>query len=139
MSRSDTPRQYKTLEKSNDYDHERAEEYAEAVMELKSLNSRREYLQELLGDHEELKEYMWTTKEGVTLPLHKIENDHLKNIMGYIIEQNRKIPAQVKAEARSRNIEVPDDSNVGVYTLGPIAKAMANNRLGSIFDYEEDR
>lgn len=110
-------KQYKSLEKSNDYDHDKADEYAEAVMELKSLQSRREYLQELIDDHSDLKDYMWTTAEGVTLPFHKIEDDHLKNIMTHLIDKNRRIPAQIKAEARSRNLEVPDDSMIQANTI----------------------
>lgn len=131
-------KQYKSLEKSNDYDHDRAEEYAEAVMELKSLRSRIDYLDELLDDHSELKEYMWTTKEGVTLPLHKIEDDHLKNIMTYLIDSNKRIPAQIKAEARSRDIEVPDDSQIEVYSIqnkvlgGGISNAIYKNNLSHL-------
>lgn len=125
-------KQYKSLEKSNDYDHDKAGEYAEAVMELKQLNNRREYLQELLEDHSDLKEYMWTTAQGVTMPLHTIEDDHLKNIMTHLIEGNRRIPAQVKAEARSRELEVPDDSMIQHTTL---QNALKGGLLGGSTGY----
>lgn len=133
-------KQYKSLEKSNDYDHDKAEDYAEAVMELKSLNSRREYLQELLSDHSDLKEYMWTTKEGITLPLHKIEDEHLKNIMSYLIDSNKRIPAQIKSEARSRDIEVPDDSQVQVKQLTALQSGLLDGigrQYQAIYDMED--
>ena len=63
-------KQYKTLEKSNDYDHDKAEEYAEAVMELRALNDRCAYLHELIEAHEELQDSIWTTvvQRGVPRP-----------------------------------------------------------------------
>lgn len=128
-------KQYKALEKSNDYDHVKAEEYAEAVMELRSLQNRREYLEQLIEDHDELREYMWTTAEGVTKPLHLIDDDHLENIMKHLIENRRRIPDQIKAEARSRNLEVPDDNFVsatgGVLTYKQAATQI-NKLLGDI-------
>lgn len=98
---------YKKLNKYENYDKEAAEELAEAVIELGTLKSRARYLEQLIADNKELMPFLWTTAEGLTLPLHKIEDDHLGNILLHLNRGMRDIPKSIVAEANRRGITVP--------------------------------
>lgn len=104
--------EYKKLQKTNEYDEAAVEELAELLMEKRKLDTRLMYLEELLDENLELKEFIWTTREGVSLPLHKIEDDHLNNILGYIAGMGRQIPNAIKAEARKRGLTLPDTADI---------------------------
>lgn len=99
---------YSGLIKKNEYDHEKAELFAEACTELIEIEKRAKYLKQLITENQNLQPFTWTTLQGECKPLHKIEDDHLRNILGHIIKRGGNIPAEIKAEAVSRNIEVPD-------------------------------
>lgn len=101
---------YKKLEAVNEYDKEKLEELVEAMNELRQLESRANYLKELIEQHSELHEFVWGTADGKLLAFHTIEDDHLKNIMTHCVNSGRRIPKGIKAEARERGFEVPDDS-----------------------------
>lgn len=108
---------YKKLNKYENYDKEAAEELAEAVMELNKINSRARYLEQLINDNKELKPFLWTTAEGVTLPLHKIEDDHLSNILSHLTNSLRDIPKSIIAEANRRGISIPADRKQSVLDM----------------------
>jgi hypothetical protein len=101
---------YKKLDKSENYDHETVEELAEAMTELKQLNKRMEFLQELINENKELHQFIWGTAEGELLPHHKIEDDHLKNILLHQVRFGRPISKALRNEARRRSIEIPDNT-----------------------------
>lgn len=99
---------YSGLAPSNDYDHDKAELLAEAVTEKLILEKRLAYLNELVEENQELTPFLWTTLQGECKPLHKITDSHLKNIMTHLLKGGRSISKTIQAEARSRNIQIPD-------------------------------
>ncbi len=101
---------YKGLTKPNEYDQTKAELLGEAVTEKLMLEKRVAYLNDLIEENKELTPYLWTTLDGTCKPLHKLETSHLKNIMGHILNRGGKISKEIKAEAISRNISIPDET-----------------------------
>ncbi len=106
---------YKGLHKTNEYDKKKAELLAEAVTEKITLEKRLDYLNDLIAENSELKSFLWTTLTGECKPLHKIDDSHLKNIMGHLISRGAKIAPEIKAEAVSRGIPVPSDTDAVLY------------------------
>ena len=102
-------KKYEKLQKTFDYDKEKAEVYAEAATELIEIRKREKYLTELLEENSDLSPFMWTTLDGETKALHKIDDSHLKNILKHIVNRGGAISPQIKAEALSRGFEVPED------------------------------
>ena len=102
-------KKYEKLQKTFDYDKEKAEVYAEAATELIEIRKREKYLTELLEKNSDLSPFMWTTLDGETKALHKIDDSHLKNILKHIVNRGGAISPQIKAEALSRGFEVPED------------------------------
>lgn len=98
---------YSGLNKTNEYDRKKAELLAEAMTERNTLVKRVAFLEDLLIENSDLKPFLWTTLEGVVKPLHKIDDDHLKNIMTHILNRGGTINAQIKAEAKSRGFTIP--------------------------------
>lgn len=103
-------KKYEKLNKTFDYDREKAEVYAEAATELIEIKKREKYLETLLKENSDLSPFIWTTLAGEAKALHKLETDHLKNILKHIINRGGAISPQIKAEAMSRGIEVPEDA-----------------------------
>lgn len=103
-------KKYEKLNKTFDYDREKAEVYAEAATELIEIRKREKYLKTLLEENSDLSPFMWTTLQGETKALHKLETSHLKNILKHIIDRGGAISPQIKAEAISRGLEVPEDA-----------------------------
>lgn len=103
-------KKYEKLQKTFDYDKEKAEVYAEAATELIEIRKREKYLTELLEENSALSPFMWTTLDGETKALHKIDDSHLKNMLKHIVSRGGAISPQIKAEAMSRGIEVPEDA-----------------------------
>jgi hypothetical protein len=98
----ETPQdKYHKLKLKNDYDQEAAEQLADAMNEVRRL-------QALIDDNEELRPYVWTTADGRSAALHKLEDDHLKNIMTWIVNVNGvAVPRAIKAEALKRGFPIP--------------------------------
>lgn len=103
---------YSKLFKKNDYDKGNAELLAEAMTERIELQKRIAYLEDLAKENSELTPYLWTTLEGKVIALHKLENDHLRNILKHLVQRGAPISPALKAEARSRSIEVPKDGEM---------------------------
>lgn len=78
---------YNLLDKANTEDIEVVREYAKARTELKALEMRIEYLEELVDENDELRKAVWTTREGRCIPIKDLEDDHLKNIVVHLREQ----------------------------------------------------
>ena len=93
---------YKELQKSFDYDKKKATVLAEALTELDEVAKRKKFLEELVQQHMDLAPFMWRTMEGKVIALHDIDDDHLKNILSYIVNKGRSVKEEIKAEARSR-------------------------------------
>lgn len=120
-------KKYEKLNKFESYDKEAAEELAEVLMEMQTLNSRLEYLKELVDENKELHAFIWGVADGKMIPMHKIEDEHLKNIMTHLLNTGRKISKPIQAEARKRGFEVP--------TKGTIAFALGS---GDAFGHNDD-
>lgn len=99
---------YKGLNKTNEYDKDKAELLSEAITEKLALEKRVKYLDTLIEENKDLTPFLWTTLKGECKPLHKITDSHLANILNHILGRNGMISPQIRAEAISRNIEVPD-------------------------------
>lgn len=109
--------QYKKLEQAASYDHDLVEELAAAMTEIIQLEGRKAYLQDLVNDHKDLHQFIWGTAEGELLPHHKIEDDHLKNIMLYCLQRHRPIPKNLRSEALRRGFEIPTKTSKGALVL----------------------
>lgn len=99
---------FSKLHRTFEYDKEKVELMAEAANEAAKLTKRLEYLQSVAKENEDLTPFLWRTAEGEVLALHKIEDDHLKNIITHITRNGGKVKPEIIAEARSRGIN-PDE------------------------------
>lgn len=97
---------YNKLEEKFEYDKEMATELAEAMTELVEVERRAAYLREVVKRHGKLKKFMWGSEDGRITAIHDLEDSHLQNILTYLPRHDREIPPQIKAEARSRGLQV---------------------------------
>lgn len=100
-------KKYSKLLGKIDYDHGAVEQLAEALNEITQLETRAAQLKQIVNENEELHQFVWRTQEGVTIPIHKIEDDHLNNIMLYLLHNGRAIPRAIRGEAVSRGLVIP--------------------------------
>lgn len=103
-------KEYTKLNKFENYDKEAAEELAEAMNEARAIAIRLDQLQDIFKENTELHKFVWTTADGVSTAIHKLDDEHFTNILNYIVGANRKISKSLKAEARRRNVELPTNS-----------------------------
>ena len=125
-------KKYSELEKTYDYDKKKATVLAEAVSELVEVKRREEELTRLIKLNGSLKKFLWGTADGKVIAFHDIEDDHLKNILTYLPAHDREIPEALKAEARSRGLELPPE--------GAQFKLVAGKRFANVevFEVDED-
>jgi hypothetical protein len=103
----DLPKEYKLLNKVNEYDHDVVDELAEAMNEISMLQGRINTLQMLIDEHKKYHKFIWKTAEGICMPFHKIGTDHLSNILLHISGNGRTISKELRAEALSRGLSIP--------------------------------
>ncbi len=125
-------KRYTKLETAPQYDQEAAEELAEVVNEIRVLDNRLSDLKELVDENSELRKYLWTTADGVTIAFHKLEDSHLKNILQHQVNYDRQITKELKAEARKRGFEIPTQR--GVIIDGPYEKKRKELVEGDVLD-----
>jgi hypothetical protein len=101
------PSKYAKLLGKVDYDHEAAEQLAEALNEIAELERHTAQLQQIVNENEELHQFVWRTGNGEAMALHKIEDDHLSNIMLHLLRTGRPIPRAIRGEAISRELVIP--------------------------------
>lgn len=99
---------YSGLHKTFEYDKPKAELLAEAANEADQLQKRLKYLQDVAAENKDLQKFLWKTAEGEVIAIHKLEDSHLKNIIGHITSNAGTVSPQLLAEARSRGIN-PDE------------------------------
>lgn len=102
------PKEYKKLNKYEEYDKEAAEELAEALTEIHTLGKRVAQLRELVNENPELHTFVWTTSDGKSFAIHAIEEEHFKNILQHLVNNGRSIGKSLRAEARRRKLEIPE-------------------------------
>lgn len=102
-------KKYESLLPKNEYDHAKAETLADAMTELVTINKRKKHLESLLVANKELKPYLWVDMTGRVQAFHTIDDAHLKNILSFLAVKGRPISKEIRAEAASRGIEVPDN------------------------------
>lgn len=107
-------KKYDGLNKTYDYNKEKATLLAEAMTERNALQKRIKYLEELAKDNQDLTAFLWTTLAGECKALHDIDDDHLKNILAHIVNHGGTISPQIKAEATSRGFEIPESNTTEV-------------------------
>lgn len=100
-------KKYSKLLGKVDYDHEAVEQLAEALNEITQLKARAAQLEQIVKENGELHQFVWRTQENVTIPIHKIEDDHLSNIMLYLLRSGRAIPRAIRGEAIGRGLTIP--------------------------------
>ena len=110
---------YTKLEEKFEYDKELATELAEAMTELVEVQRRALYLQEVVKRHSKLKKFMWGSEDGRITAIHDLEDSHLANILTYLPKHDREVSPQLKAEARSRGMQV--DGGNGLAPIRAIA------------------
>lgn len=102
-------KKYESLVPKNEYDREKAETLAEAMTELVQIKKRKKYLEDLLTENRELKPFLWTSMDGRVQALHAIDEAHFRNVINFLVIKGRSISKEIRAEAASRGIEVPED------------------------------
>ena len=102
-------KEYKKLNKVANYDKEAAEELADALNELATLEARAKYLRDLVNENPELHHFVWRTGANQSIALHKIEDSHLVNIMTHLLATDRTISREIRAEAMSRSLTIPTE------------------------------
>lgn len=107
MSDTDETKKYKKLLGKVDYDHEAADQLAEALDEITELERRATQLRQIVSENEELHQFVWRTGSNKSIPLHNIEDDHLENIMMHLLRTNQPISRAIRGEAISRNLTIP--------------------------------
>lgn len=100
-------KKYSKLLGKVDYDHEAAEQLAEALNEIEEHERVANQLKQIVNENEELHQFVWRTADGKAIPLHKLENDHLENIMLHMLRWGKPIPRAIRGEAISRSLTIP--------------------------------
>lgn len=90
-----------------DYDHEAAEQLADALNEIEELERRANQLKQIVGENDELHQFVWHTGDKRNIAIHNIDDDHLENIMLQLLRNNRPIPRAIRGEAINRNLVIP--------------------------------
>lgn len=105
----DNPMQkYSKLLGKIDYDHEAAEQLADALNEIEKLERTVRQLRQVVEENKELHQFVWRTSTNEAIALHNIDDDHLGNIMMHLLRTGRAIPRAIRGEAISRNIVIPN-------------------------------
>lgn len=102
-----TSKKYAKLLGKVDYDHEAVEQLAEALNEITDLERRAGQLKQIVEENEELHQFVWRTASGETVALHKLEDDHLSNVMLHLLRSGRPIPRAIRGEAIARDLVIP--------------------------------
>ena len=76
------------------------------MTEAVAVEKRLAYLKKIMDANNELRPFLWQTKEGEVKALHDIDDDHLGNIIGYKAKYGDSVSEQMRAEAESRGIDV---------------------------------
>lgn len=113
MLNSPDIKKYTKLMGAVDYDHEAAEQLADALNEINQLKLRQAQLEQLVSENPELHQFVWHTLHEGVLALHNIEDDHLTNIMMHLLRTHRAIPRSIRNEAVGRGLTVPATLPVG--------------------------
>lgn len=98
---------YSKLTGGVEYDHEAAEQLAEALNEIFELEQRAEQLKQIVQENKKLHQFIWRTEGGQAIAIHDLENDHLENIMMYLLRNNRSIPRAIRSESMRRKLVIP--------------------------------
>jgi hypothetical protein len=98
---------YSALEKTYEYDREKASVLAEAVNEAAELGKRVKELGRLFTLNKSLHKFLWTDAAGKVTAFNDLEDDHLTNILSYQAANGIETPDELQAEARSRGISIP--------------------------------
>jgi hypothetical protein len=84
-----------------------AEQLAEALNEITDLERRAGQLKQIVEENEELHQFVWRTSSGESVALHKLDDDHMNNIMLHLLRTGRPIPRAIRGEAISRDLVIP--------------------------------
>lgn len=102
-------KKYESLVPKNEYDREKAETLAEAMTELVQIKKRKKFLENLLTENRELQPFLWASMDGRVQALHTIDDGHFRNVINFLVIKGRTISKEIRAEAASRGIEVPEN------------------------------
>lgn len=131
---AESSKKYAKLAGKVDYDHEAAEQLADALNEIADLELRVNQLKQLVDENEELHQFVWRSADGV-VALHNIGDDHLGNIMMLLLRDGRAIPRAIRGEAMHRGIVIP--AKVPISWNADDLKSIRANRLRASSDRED--
>lgn len=100
-------KEYIKLDKSMNYDIDAVRELATAANELAIIEQRAHYLRKLCSDNEELSRYLHKAKEGKYTAIRDLEDDHLSNLLAYLVREGKEVSLELQGEARKRNVVIP--------------------------------
>lgn len=104
---ADTQAKYSKLLGKVEYDHEAAEQLAAALNEIAELESQVTQLKQVVNENEELHQFVWRAGNGEVIALHKLDDDHLNNIMLHLLRRGDAIPRAIRGEAMTRGLVIP--------------------------------
>jgi hypothetical protein len=90
-----------------EYDHEAAEQLADALNEIVELEARTNQLKQIVKENEDLHQFVWRTSGNETIAIHNIKDDHLENLMMHLLRGGRPIPRAIRGEAIARSLTIP--------------------------------
>ena len=99
-------KKYTRLDAIESEDIEKVREFCALKNELYLIETRRNYLREIMNDNDELREAVWTTQEGVAKPISDLDDDHLKNIVTHLANRGGS-NARIRKEYTKRFGEAP--------------------------------
>ena len=89
------------------YDHEAAEQLADALNEITALELRADQLRQIVNENNDLHQFVWRTADGISMAIHTIDNAHLQNIMLHNLRNGRGISRAIRGEAIKRGLTIP--------------------------------
>ena len=98
--------EYGLLNKQEDYDLPTVKELAAAMNELAQMEQRRSYLEDLIRINGKLKKHIWKDKNGFAIALADLQDDHIKNIVGFLKRRGDDVPQNVMREINRRGIDL---------------------------------
>lgn len=107
MADNDDIKKYSKLLGSTDYDHEAAEQLADALNEIATLEARVTQLKQIVKENKELHQYVWRTANNEVIALQNLEDNHLENIMMHLLRNGQPIPRAIRGAAIKRGLTVP--------------------------------
>lgn len=107
MGENTDSKKYGKLLGAADYDHEAAEQLADALNEIVEHEQRAGQLKQIVEENKELHQFVWRQANGEVIAICNLEDDHLSNIMLHLLRTGHAVPRAIRGEAMKRNLVIP--------------------------------